>query len=311
MKIHITEPQDYSEKALATYRSLGEVVFADEPHPEAEAVVVRLKHKIDKAWMDRSPKLKLIASPTTGLNHIDVAEAEKRGIKLVTLRGHTSFLDKITSTAEETLGLILALARKIPQAHEHVKAGGWNRDQFKGYQLAGQTLGILGLGRLGRMVARYGQALGMNVISCDPHISSEEMQKQGVKKVESGDLFKNSDILSLHVMLTNDTKNLVKEGDLKLMKPSALLVNTARAEIMEKGALEKALKEKWIAGAAVDVMWDEEGSGAHLAKSELWQLAKNGEHNLIIVPHIGGATYDAMQITEEFIADLVKKEFGR
>ena len=95
------------------------------------------------------------------------------------------------------------------------------------------------------------------------------------------------------------------------MKHSAYLINTARAELIEKGVLEKALKQKWLAGAAVDVMWDEEGSGAHLAKSELWEMAKSGQHNLIIVPHIGGATYDAMQITEEFIADLVKKELTK
>ncbi|TSC82977.1 MAG: hypothetical protein G01um101419_379 [Parcubacteria group bacterium Gr01-1014_19] len=311
MKILITEPQDYSKKAVEMYKSHGDVVLGGEPDAETGVIAIRLKHKIDKSWMDKMPNLKIIASPTTGLNHIDIAEAEKRGIKLITLRGHTDFLDKITSTAEETLGLILALVRKIPQAHEHVKGGGWNRDAFRGYQLAGQTLGILGLGRLGRMVARYAKSMDMKVVAADPGITGEEMSKQGVTKVSHEELFKNSDILSLHVMLTDNTKNLVKEGDLKLMKPSALLVNTARAEIMEKGALEKALREKWIAGAAVDVMWDEEGSGAHLAKSELWDMAKSGQHNLIIVPHIGGATYDAMQITEEFIADLVKKELTK
>lgn len=311
MKILITEPQDYSPKAIALYKTMGEVVLGGEPTADVEMIVVRLKYKFDASWFDKMPELKIIASPTTGLNHIDVAEAEKRGIKLITLRGHTSFLDKITSTAEETLALMLAVARRIPQAHEHVKAGGWNRDKFKGYQMAGQTLGILGLGRLGRMVARYANAMEMKVIAADPHVSDEEMEKQGVKKVSHDELFQNSDILSLHVMLTDDTKNLVKESDLKKMKPTAYLVNTARAEIMEKGALESALKNKWIAGAAIDVMWDEEGSGAHLAKSELWEMTKSGEYNLIIVPHIGGATYDAMQITEEFIADLVKKELGK
>lgn len=311
MKILITEPQDYSSKAIEIYKSLGEVVLGGSPTVDVEVVVVRLKNKIDKSWMDKMPKLKVIASPTTGLNHIDVAEAEKRGVKLVTLRGHTQFLDKITSTAEETLGLILALARKIPQAHEHVKAGGWDRDKFKGYQLAGQTLGILGLGRLGKMVARYANALGMKVLACDPAVSEDEMKKLEIKKLDHDALFKESDVLSLHVMLTDDTQNLVKDAHLRLMKPTAHLVNTARAELIEKGALEKALKENRIAGAAVDVMWDEEGSGAHLAKSELWEMAKSGRHNLIIVPHIGGATYDAMQITEEFIADLVKKELAK
>lgn len=311
IKIQITEPQDYSEKALATYRSLGEVVLGGEPTVDTEVIVIRLKYKIDKSWMDKMPKLKLIASPTTGLNHIDAAEAEKRGIKVITLRGHTDFLNRITSTAEKALGLMLALVRKIPQAHEHVKAGGWNRDAFKGHQLSEKTLGILGLGRLGKIVAKYGQALGMNVLACDPHVESDAMSRHSAEKVSMEELFKRSDILSVHVLLTDATQNLVKTDHLKLMKPEAYLVNTARAEILEKGALEKALAEKWIAGAAVDVMWDEEGSGAHLADSELWKMAKSGKHNLIIVPHTGGATYEAMQITEEFIADLVKRELNK
>lgn len=307
MKILITEPQDYSKKAIEIYGSLGELVLGGEPDAETGVIVLRLKYKIDSSWMDKMPNLKVIASPTTGLNHIDVAEAEKRGIKLITLRGHTEFLDKITSTAEETLALMLALVRKIPQAVEHVMGGGWNRDLFKGRQLAGQTLGILGLGRLGKIVARYANAFGMKVLACDPNVESDAMSRHSVEKVSMEELFKQSDILSLHVLLTDDTKNLVKEDHLKLMKPTAYLVNTARAEIMEKGALESALKNKWIAGAAVDVMWDEEGSGKHLADSELWKIAKENK-NILIVPHIGGATYDAMQITEEFIADLVKKE---
>ncbi len=311
MKIHITEPQDYSKKALATYASFGEVGFGDVPHPETAVLVVRLKDKIDKSWMEKMPNLKIIASPTTGLNHLDVAEAEKRGIKLITLRGHTAFLDKITSTAEATLGLILAVTRKIPQAHYHVMTGGWNRDKFKGYQLAGQTLGILGLGRLGKMVAGYAASLGMKLIAADPHISEEEMAKFGVKKVSQEELLKNSDIVSVHVLLTDETRNLVKESDLQKMKPTAHLVNTARAEIIEKGALEKALKDKWLAGIATAVLWDEEGDGSHLVKSDLWQMAKSGQHNILIVPHVGGATHDAMQITEEYIADLVKKEIGK
>lgn len=306
MKILITEPQDYSKKAIETYKSLGEVVLGGEPTADVGVIVIRLKHKIDKSWLDKMPNLKIVASPTTGLNHIDVAEVEKRGIKLVTLRGHTAFLERITSTAENTLGLMLALVRKLPWAFEDVKAGRWNRDAFKGNQLSEKTLGILGLGRLGKIVARYGQALGMKVVAHDPHVSREEMEKLKVQSHGFEELFQNSDVLSVHVLLTDATHNLVKENHLKLMKPEAVLINTARAEIVEKGALEKALREKWISGAATDMMWDEAGDGSHLNNSELWKLAKKNK-NVIIVPHTGGATYEAMQITEEYIADLVKK----
>ncbi len=306
MVIQITEPKDYSGKALATYRELGSVVLDDKPRADADILVLRLKYKIDGSWFDKMPNLKVVATPTTGLNHVDVTEAEKRGIKVISLRGHTDFLDRITSTAEHTLGLMIALARKLPWSFEDVKAGNWNRDAFKGNQLAEKTLGILGLGRLGKMVARYGQALGMKVVAHDPNVSAEEMAKLGVAYSPFDELFRISDALSVHAMLTDDTKDLVKEGHLQLMKPSAVLINTARAEIIAKGALEKALKENRIAGAAVDVMWDEAGDGSHLAQSELWKMAKEGK-NVLIVPHLGGATNEAMHITEEFIADLTKK----
>ncbi|MEK7612063.1 MAG: NAD(P)-dependent oxidoreductase [Patescibacteria group bacterium] len=314
----ITEPKDYSPKALDLYQSIGEVYELSEaeavkkegPKFNADILVLRLKYLIDKSWLDKLPNLKVIATPTTGLNHVDMAEAEKRGIKIISLRGHASFLDKITSTAEETVGLMIALVRKLPWAFEYVKQGGWvDRDRFRGRQLVGKTIGILGLGRLGKMVARYAQAMGMKVIAADPNISESAMKELGVEKVETDQLFKVSDIVSVHVLLTDETKNIFKEAHLKMMKPTAYLINTARAEIIEKGALEKALEERWIAGAAIDVMWGEEGGLGFeqvLKNEPLWQYAQSHD-NLLIVPHIGGAAYEAMWATEEFIADLVRK----
>lgn len=312
MTIQITEPKDYSEKALAIYKSLGEVYTGAEPRADANILVVRLAYKIDGSWLDKMPNLKIIATPTTGLNHIDVGEAEKRGVKIISLRGHTEFLDKITATAEETLGLMIALVRKLPWAFDYVRGGGWvERDRFRGHQLAGKTLGILGFGRLGKMVARYALAMGMEVIAADPNVEEGVMDKFGVRKVSMKALFEKSDVLSVHVLLTDETKNLVKEEHLKMMKPGAYFINTARAEIIAEGALEKALEEKWIAGAAVDVMWGEEGGlqfEKELKNNRLWQYA-NSHDNLLIVPHIGGAAYEAMQVTEDFVANLVAQEY--
>ena len=271
----------------------------------ADVLVVRLGYRIDEKWFAGMPSLKAIATPTTGLNHIDLESAGRRKIKVISLRGQTSFLKNITSTAELTLGLILVLARHIPDAFRHVKVGKWSRMSFRGRQLSGKTLGILGYGRLGKIMARYAKALGMNIIACDPSVSEKFMFVRGVKKVSMEELFKKSDIVSLHVLLTDDTHNLVKDKHLKSMKPLAYLINTARAELIEKDVLHSALKNKWIAGAAIDVMWNERGDGSHLKKDPLWAYAKKNS-NLIIVPHIGGATYEAMHITEEFIADLVK-----
>lgn len=316
----IAESRDYSEYAKDIYRSLGDVHELTESEAAkkegqkflADILVVRLKYTIDNFWFDKMSNLKVIATPTTGLNHIDIAEAEKRGIKIISLRGHTAFLDKITTTAEETLGLMIALIRKIPGAFDYVKDGGWvDRDRFRGHQLAGKTLGILGLGRLGKIVARYAPALGMRVIASDPNVSESDMAKLGVVKVQPEILFRESDVLSLHVLLTDATKNLVKEEHFQTMKPTAYFINTARAEVVAEDALEKALEEKWIAGAAVDVMRGEEGGlkfEKQLKDNRLWKYAKTHD-NLIIVPHIGGAAFEAMHATEDFIADLVADNF--
>jgi len=300
----IVEPNDYSPKAIAVYKKLGRVYFWPRLKGNkksfvmklSDILVVRLGYQIDRRWIDKMPNLKIIASNTTGLNHIDVDYAEKRGIKIISLRGKTGFLKNITATAELALGLVVALIRKIPWAFDDVKAGRWNRDAFKGDQLRGKTLGVLGYGRLGKRVARYGKALGMKVIAHDPYVSGA--------KASLGRLFKESDVLSIHVLLNEESKNLVKLKHFKTMKPTAYVVNTARGEIIEEGALFKALTKKYIAGAAIDVMRDERADGSHLKKDRLWGYAKKN-NNLIIVPHIGGVAREAWQATEEFVAELV------
>ena len=311
--------ENYSPRAVALYKKLGEVYphtkkfgvgvyFSKKYLNRADILVVRLALNVDKKIIDSAPNLKVIATSTTGLNHIDVDYAKKKGIKVISLRGRTSFLKNIPSTAEETMALILALMRRLPWAFDDVKSGGWDSTAWSGNQLFGKTLGLLGFGRLGKIVARYARAFGMNIVACDPYVSKKIMLSRGVKKVDMPTLFKTSDILSLHVLLTDDTRNLVKEKHLRTMRPSAYLINTARAELIERDVLYKALKNKRIAGAAIDVMWDEQPDGAHLKKDSLWKHAKENE-NLIILPHIGGATIEAMHTTQDFIADLVVKHF--
>ena len=308
--IQITEPIDYSEKALAVYRSMGRVVFDSRPLKDARVLVVGLRHQIDKKWIDAMPNLKIIASPATGYNHLDVEYAHKKGIKIISLRGRTSFLKNIPSTAEETMALIFSLARHISASFDDVKRGHWDRLRWRGHQLLHKTIGLLGFGRLGKLVAKYSKPLGMKVIACDPYISKNTMKKMGVGKVEMNYLFKHSDIVSLHVLLNKDVYNLVKAKHFKMMKPSVYLINTARGELIEKGALEKALKNKWIAGAALDVMWNERGDGGHLKNNSLVEYAKKN-NNLIIVPHIGGATFEAMETTQDFVADLVERTLNK
>lgn len=313
----ITEPKDYSQRALKIYRSLGPVYFLPalktenkkkENKKTTNILVVGLNYQIDKKWIDEMPNLKIIASPATGYNHLDVFYARKKGIKIISLRGRVGFLKNISSTAEETTALMLALVRNIPWSFQDVLENyKWDRIKWRGHQLLHKTLGLYGFGRLGKIMARYGRAFGMRVIACDPYVSKNTMIKKGVKKTDVNTLFKESDILSLHVLLTDKTYNLVKKKHLKMMKPTAYLINTARGELIEKGVLEKALKNKWIAGAAIDVLWDERSNGSHLKNNPLVKYAKKNQ-NLIIVPHIGGATFEAMEVTQNFIAELIQKE---
>ncbi|MEK9174679.1 MAG: NAD(P)-dependent oxidoreductase [Patescibacteria group bacterium] len=316
MKINIliTEPAGYSSKALAIYKSLGRVCLWQSARPSekklADILVIGLKYQIDKIFLDQTPNLKIIASPATGLNHLDLAEIKSHGIKIISLRGRKGFLRNVPSTAEETIALVLSLARNIPWAFDDVKNGGWDRIKWRGHQLKDKTIGLLGFGRLGRIVARYAKAFDMKIIACDPNVSGKFMKSRGVAKVNQEELFKESDIVSLHVLLTDDTHNLVREKHLRSMKSSAYFINTARAELVEKGTLEKALKQKWVAGAAVDVLWDEKGDGSHLKNNSLVKYARKNK-NLIILPHIGGATYEAMQITQDYIAGLVFKHLKK
>ena len=306
MKIQITEPQDYSKKALDAYRSLGKVVFGHKPQHDTDILVIGLNYRIDKKWFDAMPKLKLIAWQGTGLNHIDIKAMKERGIKLISLRGRKGFLKNIPSTAEEAMALLLALVRNIPWSFDAAKGGSWNRMPWRGRQLYQKTIGLVGFGRLGRIMSRYAKAFGMHVIAYDPYVSSGLMKNAGVAKVSLVKLLKESDVISLHALLTDENYGMINERHLRAMKPSAVLINTARGELIAKGAIERALSKKWIAGAALDVIWDERSDGSHLKNNPLMEYAKKNK-NLIIVPHIGGATFEAMAVTQDYVAELVKK----
>ncbi len=178
--ILIAESRRFPEAAAELLRAHGRLVLADLDLPglrqeiaTAEVLWVRLRHRIDAELMELAPRLRLIASPTTGLNHIDLDLAQQRGIEVVSLRGRVDFLKDIRATAEHTLGLMLALLRRLPSAANHVLEGGWDRDQFLGGELHGKVVGIVGYGRLGKIVARYLQAFDAHVIAADPHVTPE------------------------------------------------------------------------------------------------------------------------------------------
>ncbi len=298
------EPTMYSERARELllpdfeYRELNDRRRLSEEVVQADGIITRLGFNIDKNFLKMTPKLSFIATATTGTNHIDNEYLTKvLGADLISLKGETDFLNKITPTAEHTWGLLLALVRHYKAAFFDVENYKWQRNNFLGSQLHGKTLGIIGLGRLGKMVANYGHAFGMNIMYTD----IKEV-KSTFKQVELTHLLKNSDVISIHAPFNESTRNLLSFKELEHVKPSCFLINTARGELVNSRAILRALELKKMAGAALDVVSGEvHWEGDIPIDCELINYAKKYQ-NLIITPHIGGACPDAMRLTEEFIA---------
>jgi len=305
--ILVSESSNFSPAAAQRLEQAGRVIWADLDRPhlltavsDATLLWVRLRHQIDREVMDAAPRLQAIASPTTGLNHIDQAYAERRGIRIISLRGETAFLEKVFATGEHTLALILALVRHVPQAARHVTEGGWDRDPFRGRELHGKTAGIVGLGRVGRMVAGYLQALGMRILATDPAMN--ESSSAGVRLVPLEDLLAQSDLVTLHVALTDRTRGFFGKSEFACMKACPWFINTSRGELVDESALLAALLDGRIAGAALDVLRDERSSGM---KDHTLVVYARTHENLLITPHIGGCTLESMEQTEEFLAEKV------
>jgi D-3-phosphoglycerate dehydrogenase len=308
MKILNLEPQDYSAEARALVEKAGTVengplsrTALKKNIKNYDAVIVRLGHKIDKEILDAATNLKAIVTATTGLNHIDTAEAEKRGIEVLSLKGERDFLDTIHATAEHTFALLLSLIRNIPASACDVHDGKWNRDAFKGAELNGRTIGIIGYGRIGSKVAKYAEAFGMNVIANDI------LDIAGVNMTDLNSLLSKSDIVSLHVPYSETTHHMMNRSRFQQMKKGTLFINTARGEIVDEAALLEALQSSHIAGAALDVLQGENSARKSWLKNDpLWKYARK-RSNLIITPHTGGATYDSMKKTEIFMAQKFLK----
>lgn len=306
MKIVLAESADFCAEALSLLEEAGEIVALDGERAslcsglgDADVLFIRLRHRITAPLLDQAPNLKAIVSPTTGLDHIDLDAAQRRGVAVLSLKGETVFLQNVTATAELAWALILNLARPIAAAHASTLGGAWTRDAWKGWELKEKTLGIVGFGRLGRIVAGYAQAFRMTVLAYDPFVESFAA---GVTATDLGDLLARADIVSLHVPLDAGTRTMIDAAALARMKPGAWLINTSRGEVVDEAALIKALRSGHLGGAALDVLADEaKGRDGWLADSALARFARQC-NRLIITPHIGGATVESMRDTEIFMA---------
>jgi D-3-phosphoglycerate dehydrogenase len=305
-RILITESRGFPPAALERLRHLADVVAGDLDRSQLERAIgsadilwVRLRHRIDAALLSLAPSLETIATPTTGLTHIDVRELERRGIDLLCLRGETDFLNDVRATAEHTIGLMLALMRHIAAASAHVAAGGWNRDEFQGTELFGKTVAVVGYGRLGRIVARYLKAFDCRVLAVDPCLDARLLEP-GVEAAPLDEALSAADIVTLHVNLNDYTRQFFGVRQFDAMKHGSYFINTSRGELVEETALLAALRSGHIAGAALDVLCEEQSSG--MGRHSLVQYSR-GHSNLLVTPHIGGCTMESMQKTELFLSE--------
>jgi D-3-phosphoglycerate dehydrogenase / 2-oxoglutarate reductase len=285
---------------LVSVPPIRELVFSE--MSTAIAYISSASLRVDKDFFDASPLLKVIASPSTGKDHIDMKLLESRDIVLLDISKEFELLDEFTATSELAFTLLLALVRNLLPAVENANNGIWSREQLSGTQLYGKTFGILGLGRLGKISAKIANGFGMKVIAHD----TTNSEAANVNNVSLSKLLSTSDVLSVHIHLNEKNIGFLGKNEFKQMKPNLILLNTSRGKIIEETALLEALQKKMIAGAGLDVVDGEWLSKKDLIQHPLISYARENR-NLIIVPHIGGSTYESITGARAFIAKKLSK----
>jgi D-3-phosphoglycerate dehydrogenase len=266
--------------------------------PEYDAIVVRSATKVTKPVIESGKNLKLIVRGGVGTDNIDIETADKFKIKVVNTPGATSI-----SVAELTLGLIFAIYRKIHQADNSMKSAQWEKKKFQGTELFGKTIGIIGIGRIGKEVASRALALGMKVITYDPYVRKEDLPENLSKHIDFvsfNELLEKADIVSLHLPLTEETKHLIGKPEFDKMRTNAVLINCSRGGIIDEDALATALTEGKILGAAVDVFEKEP-----LPKEHPFLRCKN----IILTPHIGASTQEGQYRVGLEVVDKIVEFF--
>lgn len=253
--------------------------------------------KVDKQVLDRATRLKVIASATTGTDHIDKDEAARRGIAVLCIARDYGLLRSFTATAECAWMLMLACHRHLRSALRRVEQGGWGYQGLAGQQLYGKTLGVLGLGRLGRMTCGFGRGFGMRVLGCDRRDIDPPID--GVQLVDFDALLRESDAISIHIHMTRDNYHLFNADAFARMKHGAVLVNTSRGDVIDEAALIAALESGRLAAFGADVLHDE--WRATMSESPVVRYSQTHD-NVVITPHFGGATEHSICGAREFMA---------
>ncbi len=292
MKILVCEPIE--EEVLGLLRQSFEVELEGKlKNTDADIIIVRSKTKVTKEIIESAENLKIIGRLGVGIDNIDIKIAKKKGIKIISTPGALT-----ESVAELTVGLMFSLARKIPKVHINLRSGKWLKRELKGIELSEKTLGILGLGNIGRRVIEICDAIGMNIIYWSRNRKPDLENARGITYVDFNSLFKLSDFLSIHIMLTPQTRGIVGKREIALMKQTAFLINTSRGAVLDEEALYDALKNLTIAGAGLDVYVKEPYCG------RLRRL-----DNVILTPHIGSNTQEAQLRAGIILTQKIFSEF--
>jgi D-3-phosphoglycerate dehydrogenase len=258
----------------------------------AHGLVVRSATQVGGAFLDGAPFLKVVGRAGVGVDNIDLEGATEHGVAVINApAGNT------VSAAELTLAIMLAMVRRLPAADASVRAGAWARSSFKGVELRGRTLGLVGAGRIGGSVATRCRAFGMNVLAYDPYLTEERARDLRVERASLDEVIEGADVLSLHVPLTDDTRGLLNAESISRMKQGAFVVNVARGGVVDESALASALESGHLAGAALDVFESEP-----LAEDSPLRSAPN----LVLTPHLGASTSEAQELVATEIAEGVR-----
>ncbi|WP_405141189.1 phosphoglycerate dehydrogenase [Sphaerisporangium sp. NBC_01403] len=258
---------------------------------EVDALIVRSATQVDAEALSHAPRLRVVARAGVGLDNVDVAAATKAGVMVV--NAPTS---NITSAAEHTVALILASARNVAQGHSALKAGEWKRSKYTGVELDEKVIGVLGLGRIGQLVAQRLAPFGVELIAYDPYLQPARAAQMGVRLVSLEELLMQADFITVHLPKSKETVGLIGERELHTVKPSVRIINVARGGIVDENALYSAIKEGRVAGAGIDVF-----SKEPCTDSPLFEL-----DSVVVTPHLGASTHEAQEKAGTQVARSVK-----
>jgi len=307
-------PQDSVAKLKSKFNVISSSAKnADELSDElrdsnAEAFFCGLGIYIGEDLLKKVTSLRYLVSPATGINHLDLSYLNSQKISVIKLGDIKNQIQNVFATAELAWGLIIACARRMNLAVESVKEGDFDRTQFLGRELSGRTLGVVGFGRLGQQVAKYGSVFGMNVVVFETD-SAKHAVIAPFRKIDSlVELLNISDVVSVHIPFNDENQNCINAAMISEIKRGAIFINTSRGELVDELALSSSLRSGQLFGVGVDVLSNESDDEFEARNSPLVSAMRDG-FNVIVTPHIGGWAHDAVEMTRTFIVDEFLKKY--